>query len=259
MSEPNVLYTTEGSVATITLNRPAVLNALNRDLMLELRQCFERVRDDANVRAIVLTGAGRGFASGADLGGGGGQRMDSGTTLRTLYHPVITMMREMPKPIVAAVNGVAAGAGMSLVMACDIILAGQSASFLQAFSRIGLIPDAGATWFLPRLVGDMRARALAILADQIPAEEAQRMGIVWKVFADDQLMPEAGKMAGKLSTMPTRAYAMIKQTLNATHANSLADQLELEALLQTEAGRTEDFAEGVAAFREKRPAQFKGR
>src|SRR5690606_25192767 len=135
-------------------------------------------------------------------------RMDSGTTLRTLYHPVITMMREMPKPIVAAVNGVAAGAGMSLVMACDIILAGQSASFLQAFSRIGLIPDAGATWFLPRLVGDMRARALAILADQIPAEEAQRMGIVWKVFADDQLMPEAGKMAGKLSTMPTRAYAM---------------------------------------------------
>ncbi len=258
MSEPNVLYTTEGSVATITLNRPAVLNALNRDLMLELRQCFERARDDANVRAIVLTGAGRGFASGADLQSSG-PRMDSGTTLRTLYHPVITMMREMPKPIIAAVNGVAAGAGMSLVMACDIILAGQSASFLQAFSRIGLIPDAGATWFLPRLVGDMRARALAILADQIPADEAQRLGIVWKVIADDQLMAEAGKMAGKLSTMPTRAYAMIKQTLNATHANSLADQLELEALLQTEAGRTEDFAEGVAAFREKRPAQFKGR
>lgn len=259
MSEPNVLYVTEGSVATITLNRPAVLNALNRDLMLELRQCFERARDDADVRAVVLTGAGRGFASGADLGGGGGQRMDSGTTLRTLYHPVITMMREMPKPIIAAVNGVAAGAGMSLVMACDIILAGQSASFLQAFSRIGLIPDAGATWFLPRLVGDMRARALAILAEQIPADEAHRLGIVWKVFADEQLMPEAGKMAAKLSTMPTRAYAMIKQTLNATHGNSLADQLELEALLQTEAGRTEDFAEGVAAFREKRAANFKGR
>jgi 2-(1,2-epoxy-1,2-dihydrophenyl)acetyl-CoA isomerase len=258
MSEPNVLYTTEGSVATITLNRPAVLNALNRELMLELRQCFERARDDEAIRAVVLTGAGRGFASGADLGGSG-KRADSGTTLRTLYHPVITMMREMPKPIVAAVNGVAAGAGMSLVMACDIILAGQSASFLQAFSRIGLIPDAGATWFLPRLVGDQRARALAILADQIPAEEAQRMGLVWKVFADDQLMAETGKMAAKLASMPTRAYALIKQTLNVTHSNSLADQLELEALLQTEAGRTEDFAEGVAAFREKRPAQFKGR
>lgn len=258
MSEPNVLYATEGSVATITLNRPAVLNALNRDLMLEFRQCMERARDDAEVRAVLLTGAGRGFASGADLGGEG-KRMDSGTTLRTLYHPVITMMREMPKPIVAAVNGVAAGAGMSLVMACDIILAGQSASFLQAFSRIGLIPDAGATWFLPRLVGDMRARALAILADQISAEEAHRMGIVWKVFADEQLMPEAGKMAAKLSKMPTRAYGLIKQTLNVTHSNSLADQLELEALLQSEAGRTEDFIEGVAAFREKRPANFKGR
>lgn len=258
MSEPNVLYQTEGSVATITLNRPAVLNALNRDLMLELRQCFERARDDANVRAIVLTGAGRGFASGADLAGSG-PRMDSGTTLRTLYHPVIMMMREMPKPIIAAVNGVAAGAGMSLVMACDIILAGQSASFLQAFSRIGLIPDAGATWFLPRLVGDMRARALAILADQVPADEAHRLGLVWKVFPDEQLMAEADKMATKLSTMPTRAYGMIKQTLNATHANSLPNQLELEALLQTEAGRTEDFVEGVAAFREKRPAKFKGR
>lgn len=258
MSEPNVLYTTEGSVATITLNRPAVLNALNRDLMLELRTAFEKARDDANIRAVVLTGAGRGFASGADLGGSG-PRTDSGTTLRTLYHPVVTMMREMPKPIIAAVNGVAAGAGMSLVMACDIILAGQSASFLQAFSRIGLIPDAGATWFLPRLVGDMRARALAILAEQVPADEAQRLGLVWKVFADDQLMPETAKMAAKLASMPTRAYALIKQTMNVSHSNSLVDQLELEALLQNEAGRTEDFAEGVAAFREKRPAQFKGR
>lgn len=258
MTEAAVLYSVEGSVAKITLNRPTVLNALNRDLMGALREAVVSAASDDNVRAVLLTGAGRAFSAGADLASSG-PRTDSGTLLRDVYHPVILAMRRMHKPIVTAVNGVAAGAGMSIALAGDIILAGQSASFLQAFSRIGLVPDAGGTWFLPRLVGDSRARAMAILAEQIPAEDALRYGLVWKVFADDQLMAEANKMATKLASMPTRAYGLIKQAYAATQANDLPSQLELEADLQVQAGRTEDFKEGVAAFLEKRPPQFKGR
>ncbi len=261
MSDSPVLYSVDGAVARITLNRPDVLNALNAALMTELRTAVQRANDDPNVRAVLLTGSGRGFSAGADLGASksGDPKRDSGFTLRTYYHPVVLAMRTMPKPIVSAVNGVAAGAGMSLALCGDIILAAKSASFLQAFSKIGLVPDAGSTWFLPRYVGDVRARAMAILADKIPAEDAQRMGLVWQVFEDDQLMPEAEKMAAKLASMPTRAYALIKQALNASGENGLADQLELEAQLQVEAGRTEDFREGVAAFLEKRTPQFKGR
>ena len=261
MSDSPVLYSVDGAVARITLNRPDVLNALNAALMTELRTAVQRANDDPNVRAVLLTGSGRGFSAGADLGASksGDPKRDSGFTLRTYYHPVVLAMRTMPKPIVSAVNGVAAGAGMSLALCGDIILAAKSASFLQAFSKIGLVPDAGSTWFLPRYVGDVRARAMAILADKIPAEDAQRMGIVWQVFEDDQLMPEAEKMAAKLASMPTRAYALIKQALNASGENGLADQLELEAQLQVEAGRTEDFREGVAAFLERRTPQFKGR
>ena len=261
MSELPVLYRVEAGVATITLNRPDVLNALNAELMLELRAALERSRDDANVRAIVVTGAGRAFCAGADLasvGSGSGPR-DPGATLRERYHPVILAMRQMPKPIVSAVNGVAAGAGMSIALAGDIVLASESASFLQAFSKIGLIPDAGSTWFLPRLAGDLRARALAILADRIPADEALRYGIVWKVLPDADLQDEARMLAERLAGMPTRAYALIKQALDASSTNGLADQLELEARLQSEAGRTEDAAEGVLAFLQKRPPNFKGR
>ncbi|HQD82742.1 MAG TPA: enoyl-CoA hydratase-related protein [Quisquiliibacterium sp.] len=261
MSDSPVLYSVDGAVARITLNRPDVLNALNAALMTELRSAVELANDDPEVRAVLLTGAGRGFSAGADLGASkaGDAKRDSGFTLRTYYHPVVLAMRNMPKPIVSAVNGVAAGAGMSLALCGDIILAARSASFLQAFSKIGLVPDAGSTWFLPRYVGDVRARALAILADKIPAEDAQRMGLVWQVFDDEQLMPEAEKLAARLASMPTRAYALIKQALNASGGNGLADQLELEAQLQVEAGRTEDFREGVAAFLEKRAPQFKGR
>ncbi|MBU6271034.1 MAG: enoyl-CoA hydratase/isomerase family protein [Betaproteobacteria bacterium] len=259
MSDSPVLYQVDGAVATITLNRPDVLNALNTALMLALREAVEKAAADAAIRAVVVTGAGRGFSAGADLASSSGGTGNAGTTLRERYHPVILAMRAMPKPIISAVNGVAAGAGMSIAMAGDIILAGRSASFLQAFSKIGLVPDAGSTWFLPRYVGDVRARAMAILADRISAQDAQAFGLVWQVHEDAELLPKAQEMAQRLAAMPTRAYAMIKQALNDSHQRDLATQLELEADLQVEAGKTEDFREGVAAFLQKRPPQFKGR
>lgn len=260
MSQPEILQTTENGVAWITLNRPDSLNALNAALLKGLRAALEQAAANDAVRAVVITGAGRGFSSGADLQatGSGGPR-DPGRTLREFYHPLIELMRTMPKPIVTAVNGVAAGAGMSIALAGDIVIAGQSATFLQAFSRIGLVPDAGSTWFLPRYAGDVRARALAILADRISSADALQYGMVWKVYADDQLLAEARKMAEYLAKMPTRAYALIKQALNGTYDRTLTDQLELEAQLQTEAVKTEDATEGVRAFVEKRPPDFKGR
>ncbi|KAI3597962.1 Enoyl-CoA hydratase [Cupriavidus necator H850] len=256
----SVLYQASEGVATLTLNRPDVLNAMNGDLMRELREGVERAAGDADVRAVLITGAGRGFCAGADLAARGKDGItDSGTLLRERYHPIIMALRQMPKPVVTAVNGVAAGAGMSLALAGDVVLAARSASFLQAFSKIGLVPDAGSTYFVPRYAGEMRARALAILAEKIDAEEAQRIGLVWKVHADDALQDEAGKLARHLATMPTMAYGMIKEALNQSFDNDLAAQLEVEATLQSRASRSDDCKEGVAAFMEKRKPQFKGR
>ncbi|MCY1212330.1 1,2-epoxyphenylacetyl-CoA isomerase [compost metagenome] len=256
----SVLYQASEGVATLTLNRPDVLNAMNADLMRELREGVERAAGDAAVRAVLITGAGRGFCAGADLAARGKDGItDSGTLLRERYHPIIMTLRQMPKPVVTAVNGVAAGAGMSLALAGDVVLAARSASFLQAFSKIGLVPDAGSTYFVPRYAGEMRARALAILAEKIDAEEAQRIGLVWKVHADDALQDEAGKLARHLATMPTMAYGMIKEALNQSFDNDLATQLEVEATLQSRASRSDDCKEGVAAFMEKRKPQFKGR
>ncbi|UIF86070.1 enoyl-CoA hydratase-related protein [Cupriavidus sp. UYPR2.512] len=256
----SVLYQASEGVATLTLNRPDVLNAMNGDLMRELREGVELAAGDAAVRAVLITGAGRGFCAGADLAARGKDGItDSGTLLRERYHPIIMTLRQMPKPVVTAVNGVAAGAGMSLALAGDVVLAARSASFLQAFSKIGLVPDAGSTYFVPRYAGEMRARALAILAEKIDAEEAQRIGLVWKVHADDALQDEAGKLARHLATMPTMAYGMIKEALNQSFDNDLAAQLEVEATLQSRASRSDDCKEGVAAFMEKRKPQFKGR
>ena len=261
MSESALLYVTEGGVATLTMNRPQVLNALNDDLLNGLRDGLARAKADAAVRAVLLTGAGKGFCAGADLAAGR-QRSgpyDVSQGLRERYHPIVLAMRQFPKPIVAAVNGAAAGAGMSLALACDIVLAGESASFLQAFARIGLVPDCGSTWLLPRVVGDVRARALAMLADKISAADALQYGMVWKLYPDDRLMPEAQACAHKLAAMPTRALDLIKQALAASSGNGLGEQLEVEALMQGQAMATEDHREGVSAFLEKRPAQFKGK
>jgi 2-(1,2-epoxy-1,2-dihydrophenyl)acetyl-CoA isomerase len=261
MPEAAVVYTCEAGVATLTMNRPEVLNSLNDDLLAGLRDGLARAKADAAVRAVLLTGAGRGFCAGADLVAESKREApyDVAQGLRERYHPIVLAMRQLPKPIVGAVNGVAAGAGMSLALACDIVLAGESASFLQAFTRIGLVPDCGSTWFLPRLVGDVRARALVMLADKIGSADAMRYGLVWQVFADEHLMPEATALAQRMATMPTRAFDLIKQGLAVSSANGLGEQLEVEARLQAAAMATEDHKEGVAAFLAKRPAKFAGR
>jgi 2-(1,2-epoxy-1,2-dihydrophenyl)acetyl-CoA isomerase len=254
-----VLYAVSGGVATITLNRPDVLNALNLELMQELRVAMDSAAQDPAVRAVLFTGAGRGFSAGADLGAGSrAANADSGTLLRERYHPVILRMRTMQKPIVVAVNGVAAGAGMSLAMAGDVILAGRSASFLQAFSKIGLVPDAGSTWFLPRLIGEQRARALMLLAEKISAEQAEKFGLVWQVVADEELQQAAQALANRFANAPTKALGMIKQAIESSHDNTLPAQLEVEATLQSQASRSADFAEGVAAFLAKRAPNFSG-
>lgn len=260
MTVPPVLYGSGEGIATITLNRPDVLNALNDALMRAFGEALARAAADEAVRAVLVTGAGRGFSSGADLASvPPGPSLDLGELLRERYHPVILAMRSMPKAVICAVNGPAAGAGMSIALAGDIVLAARSASFVQAFARIGLVPDAGSTWLLPRCTGDARARALALLAEPIDAAAAERFGLVWKVFDDGELMPQARQLAARLAGQPPRAIALIKRALNESPAHELPAQLELEAALQSEAGRTEDFAEGVAAFLQRRAPVFRGR
>ena len=248
-------------VATLTLNRPDVLNAIDQAMIDGLHDALAHVRADDSVRAVVLTGAGRGFCAGADLASmtPGGPPAEVGRLLRDRYNPVVLGMRECPKPIVVAVNGVAAGAGMSFALAGDIVLAARSATFVQAFVRIGLAPDAGSTWLLPRCVGEARARAIAMLAERIDAEAAVRCGMVWQVHADDELAVAAHAMASHLATQPTRALGLIKQAFNASAGNTLVAQLDFEADIQTQAAMTDDFREGVSAFLEKRTPHFSGR
>ena len=249
-------------LATLTLNAPDKLNAVSRKMIAELKECWEGLAGDDAVRAVLLTGAGRGFCAGADLADPdreSGATADSGAALDKFFNPVIRTMRAMPKPIIAAVNGVAAGVGMSFVMASDIAIAAKSASFLQAFARIGLLPDGGSTWFLPRLVGDARARALAMLAPQIKAEQAKEWGLIWDVVDDAELMPRATELARRLADGPTMSLARIKEAMNRASRNDLGQQLDLERDFQRELGRSEDFREGVQAFLGKRKANFKGK
>lgn len=260
MAYETILCDVADGVATITLNRPYRLNALTLQMFDELQDALSKVEADPQQRAVVLTGSGRGFCAGADLkaaleaGDGEGPEND----LETHYNPLIKRLQTIEVPVIGAINGVAAGAGCSIALSCDIVLAGRSASFLQAFARIGLVPDAGGTWVVPRLVGRARAMGLAMLAENLPAETAADWGLIWKVVDDDVLQAEAGTMACAMAQGPTGAYAKMKQALNASMDNSLDDQMALEARLQNEAALSHDYKEGVDAFLEKRPAVFKG-
>src|SRR6266852_6121605 len=260
----NLLFEHADAVATITLNRPDKLNAFTTELHRELAAALDVVEGDATIRAVLLTGAGRGFCAGQDLAEraailAAGGKVEGGKALETWYNPLVRRLRRLEKPVVCAVNGIAAGAGANLALACDIVLAARSASFIQAFCRIGLVPDAGGSYVLPRLVGLARASALALLGDKLSAAQAAEWGLIWRVVEDDALMGEATALARHLATQPTRALALIKQALNASFANTLDQQLDLERDLQAKAAATADFREGVAAFIEKRPARFVGR
>ena len=260
MAYERIILAKDKGLATLTLNQPDKLNAVSRKMIAEIKNAWEDIASDASVRAVLLTGAGRGFCAGADLSDPDrANDADSGSALDKFFNPVIRTMRDLPKPIVAAVNGVAAGVGMSFAMASDIAIAAKSASFLQAFARIGLLPDGGSTWFLPRLVGEQRARALAMLAPQIPAEQAKQWGLIWDVVDDANLMPTATEVARKLADGPTQSLARIKSAMNQAARHDLGQQLDLERDYQRELGRTEDFREGVAAFLAKRKAEFKGK
>jgi 2-(1,2-epoxy-1,2-dihydrophenyl)acetyl-CoA isomerase len=258
-----ILFEITDRVAYLTLNRPQKLNAFTALMHAELREAMDQVRGATDTRALLLTGSGRGFCAGQDLServvSPGSARFDLGSSLEQNYNPLVIGLRELPLPVICAVNGVAAGAGCNLALACDIVLAARSASFIEVFSRIGLIPDAGGTYFLPRLVGSARAMGLSLLAEPVSAEQAVDCGLIWKCVDDAELMREARELARRLANGPTRAYALIKQALLVSTTNTLQQQLALEARLQREAGHSADFQEGVKAFLEKRPAQFSGR
>jgi 2-(1,2-epoxy-1,2-dihydrophenyl)acetyl-CoA isomerase len=262
MSASSILFDVNAGYATITLNRPDKLNSFNDAMHAELRDVVAKCESDNEIRAVLITGAGRGFCAGQDLAdrnSGDTPLPDLGDTLERNYNPLVRRLRSMPKPVVCAVNGVAAGAGANMALACDIVLAARSASFIQAFCKIGLIPDAGGTYTLPRLVGHARALGLSMLGDKLPAEQAAQWGLIWRVVDDDQLMPEATKLCAHFATQPTHALALMKKALNASLDHNLDQQLEVERNLQRSAGQSEDFREGVKAFLEKRPARFKGK
>ena len=265
MDRTPVIAALQGGVLTLMLNRPQRLNAMSNALIEAMNHELARAKDDPDIRAVLLTGIGRGFCAGADLAGGGtvdastAEAPDLGANMDRIFNPMIRAMRALPKPIVGAINGVAAGGGANLALACDIVLAAKSARFDQAFVRISLLPDLGGTWFLPRSVGDARARGLAMLGNGVPAEEAERMGMIWQAVDDGALMPEARKLAARLAAGPTLSYAAIKKAMNAAATNTLDQQLDLERDSQRELGRSADFKEGVSAFLAKRPAQFTGR
>jgi 2-(1,2-epoxy-1,2-dihydrophenyl)acetyl-CoA isomerase len=258
-----VLVSLEAGVLTLTLNRPDKLNSFNEEMHRALRAGFDRAAGEPEVRAILLTGSGRGFSAGQDLGDRdprkGGGAPDLGATLETFYNPTLRLIRALEKPVVCAVNGVAAGAGANIAFACDIVLAARSARFIQAFSKIGLVPDAGGSWSLARILGEPRAKALALLAEPLDAETAASWGLIWKAVDDAALMDEARAIATRLAAGPTRGLGLTKRAIQAAATNSLDTQLDLERVLQREAGRTADYAEGVTAFLEKRKPEFAGR
>lgn len=263
MSDPSVLLDVQQGVATLTLNRPKSLNSFNADMHEALREALDTVQADSSVRVLVLTGAGRAFCAGQDLSdrnvAPGEGEPDLGYSLETYYNPLVRTLRDLPIPVIGAVNGVAAGAGANIALSCDLVIAARSASFIQAFCKLGLIPDSGGTWLLPQLIGLARAKALALLGEKIPAEQAQQWGLIWRCVDDDSLPEETHRLASHLASQPTHGLALIKQALHAGTRNSWDEQLDLERDLQRQAGRTDDYREGVAAFTQKREPRFKGR
>ncbi|MFT4151137.1 MAG: 2-(1,2-epoxy-1,2-dihydrophenyl)acetyl-CoA isomerase PaaG [Paracoccaceae bacterium] len=261
-SSETVLSALADGVLTLTLNRPDKLNSFNEEMHLALRAQIQRAHDDAGVRAVLLTGAGRGFCAGQDLGDRdprkGGPAPDLGHTLETFYNPTLRLIRNLEKPVVCAVNGVAAGAGANIAFACDIVLAAKSVKFIQAFAKIGLVPDAGGTWSLSRIIGEPRAKALALTAEPLMAEKAADWGLIWKAVEDAELMEQANALAKSLAAGPTLGLGLTKRLIQAAATNSLDEQLDMERDLQQIAGRSADYAEGVTAFLEKRKAEFRG-
>jgi 2-(1,2-epoxy-1,2-dihydrophenyl)acetyl-CoA isomerase len=254
-----IKLTSENGIGHIVLNRPEKFNSFNREMSLLLQDALQECSSDESIRAVLLTAEGKAFCAGQDLS----EAMDpQGPGIQKIveehYNPIIVSIREIQKPVICAVNGVAAGAGANIALCCDIVIAGKSASFIQAFSKIGLIPDSGGTFFLPRLIGFQRASALMLTGEKVGAEDAMNMGMIYKVFEDENLLTEAKELALSLAQMPTRGIGLTKSLLNESCFHSLEEQLEMEAALQVEAALTKDFREGVKAFLEKRKPVFAG-
>ncbi|AXT48332.1 MULTISPECIES: 2-(1,2-epoxy-1,2-dihydrophenyl)acetyl-CoA isomerase PaaG [Chromobacterium] len=261
-TETSVELSLEAGVATLTLNRPQRLNSFNPAMHQALAAALDRLRDDVEVRVLVLTGAGRAFCAGQDLSDRavlpGQQAVDLGQSIEDYYAPLVRRLRDMPKPVIAAVNGVAAGAGANIALACDLVIAARSARFTQAFSKVGLMPDSGGSYWLPRLLGQARAMGLALLAEPLPAEQAEEWGLIWRCVDDEDFPAAVRQLAEQLAGGPTLAYARIKRALQASEGNSLEQQLQLERDTQRELGFSADYREGVAAFLAKRPPRFGG-
>lgn len=255
-----IIKTIVNGVCTLKLNRPEVFNSFNRSMAMQLQKALDECELNDEVRAIVITGEGKAFCAGQDLG----EAVDpEGPELRTIvkehYNPIILRIRSIEKPIIAAVNGVSAGAGANIALACDLTIAKKSASFIQAFSKIGLIPDSGGTFFLPRIIGFQKALGLMMTGDKLSADQAEQMNLIYKVVEDDTFEEAYKTLAETLAAMPTRGLGLTKKAVNASWTNDLSSQLDLEEELQTEAGATYDFSEGVNAFLEKRKPEFKGK
>ncbi|MEO5788275.1 MAG: enoyl-CoA hydratase-related protein [Gelidibacter sp.] len=257
----SILLDIKNGVATITLNRPEVFNSFNREMAFLLQDTLDACEKNDAVRAIVLTGNGKAFCAGQDLKEVTSPELNPGfkKILEEHYNPIITRIRSIKKPIIGAINGVAAGAGANIALACDIVVAHEKVSFIQAFSLIGLVPDSAGTFFLPRLIGFQKALAIAMLGDKVSAEEAEKMGMIYKVIPLEFFEADVSELALKLANMPTKALGLIKELFNKSMTNDLEAQLALESKLQIEAAQTEDYAEGVAAFIEKRQPNFKGK
>ncbi|WP_114490783.1 enoyl-CoA hydratase-related protein [Candidatus Ulvibacter alkanivorans] len=248
-------------VATLTLNRPETFNSFNREMALLLQEALKACENDSDIRAIVLVGNGKAFCAGQDLKEVTTPDLNPGfkKILEEHYNPIIKQIRTIEKPIIAAVNGVAAGAGANIALACDIVLASEKASFIQAFSKIGLIPDSGGTFFLPRIIGFQKASALMMLGDKVTAQEAEQLGMVYKVIASEEFMETVQTLATTVAQMPTKALGLTKRLMNASMTNDLSAQLAMESKLQIESAQSEDYQEGVNAFVEKRKPKFKGK